>query len=542
MSGAWTRDDLSAFVRGRTIYIRDEHGDALPVPGWLAAHAAAVDTRNSTEAIATLHPDDRVTGINTFLESVASPGVPCAMQVRKKQGGVWGHHRGEWLNLLDDPDVGGVLYAQNQVEGSVVEPPELGDAGEHDAARWMILALDDAGSIAEVSGPAEASLGYTAEEMIGRPPTDFLHRDCVAESVTLWLDLRRTPGGTSSSRRRWIRKDGSEVWMESSYLNREHENAVTPVLVVVWDISERIAQERELDESRSGYRRLADEMRGLAADNEALARDFRLLADEVPSAVFRCDERGWVDFHNSRWQDVVPAGSDPMRLHQVVHDDDHAALESALREVSSGSGARRTIEVRQADGAGSWALTLRSVSAGDDERRAVVGSLDDVTDTVALRDRAERDPLTGLFNRSALLERLAAALADDRWATTVLFVDLDGFKSVNDTHGHDVGDAVLVELARRFGAAVRPGDDVCRVGGDEFVVVCRGFDHEDAPAGLVKRIASCLDEPIVVGDASWSPSASIGSAVPEPGEDAAAVLRRADLAMFEEKRRRGTAR
>lgn len=539
MTGAsWSRSELCELVRGRMIYVRDEHGDNLPVPGWLAACAAAVDTRNSTQAIATLHPDDRVTGINAFLEAVAAPGELRTMQVRKKEDGVWGHHRGDWLNLVHHPDVGGVLYAQQRVEGPPIDPPFEGDAGEHDEARWMILGLDDSGAIAEVSGPAERLLGYRAAEIVGRAPTDFLHSDCVAESVTLWLDLRRTPGATSSSRRRWIRKDGTEVWLESSYLNQEEENALTPVVVVVWDISERMAQERELDESRAGFRRLADEMRELAAENEALASDFRLLADEVPSAVFRCDEHGRVDFHNSRWQDVVGGGADDGRLHSVVHPDDHAQLESTLREVSAGAGARQTFEVRQADGIGSWRVTLRSVRADDQHRRAVVGSLDDVTATVELRHRAERDVLTGLFNRAALVERLSRALLEDRLDTTVLFVDLDGFKSVNDTYGHDAGDAVLVELARRLTGAVRPGDDVCRVGGDEFVVVCRGLGSSGAVPDLVARIEAALVEPIEVANACWEPSASIGTAHPTPGEDASDVLRRADLAMFEAKRER----
>ena len=155
---------------------------------------------------------------------------------------------------------------------------------------------------------------------------------------------------------------------------------------------------------------------------------------------------------------------------------------------------------------------------------------------VALRnagDYAERqrqathDALTGLPNRALVLERLAAALQDPRrraHPVCVAFVDLDGMKVVNDTGGHAAGDALLVEAASRLRAAVRDGDTVARIGGDEFVVLCPGADGDDAEQVRRRLTAALAVQPAVAG--------SVGVVASVPGEDADALLARADDAMY----------
>ena len=120
-----------------------------------------------------------------------------------------------------------------------------------------------------------------------------------------------------------------------------------------------------------------------------------------------------------------------------------------------------------------------AVSAQDiSERRRVEHELRDLTATLA--ERAVRDPLTGLANRTLLHERLRGILARDARAgttTALLFLDLDGFKAINDKHGHAVGDLVLKVVADRLTAVVRPSDTVARLGGDEFVVLVEGAEE-----------------------------------------------------------------
>jgi diguanylate cyclase (GGDEF)-like protein/PAS domain S-box-containing protein len=157
----------------------------------------------------------------------------------------------------------------------------------------------------------------------------------------------------------------------------------------------------------------------------------------------------------------------------------------------------------------------------------------------ALEHRAFHDDLTGLANRALLLDRLhqTSARADRSGARfAVLYVDLDGFKPINDSFGHPTGDAVLVAAAQRLRSVVRAEDTLARLGGDEFAVL---LEHDDvtAHAGAVaKRLLASLREPIEVEGRRVSITASIGIAVADGGEHPLDLLRNADIAMYRAKR------
>ena len=158
-------------------------------------------------------------------------------------------------------------------------------------------------------------------------------------------------------------------------------------------------------------------------------------------------------------------------------------------------------------------------------------------------ESAVHDPLTGLPNRVLLLERLEHALLRSRRSGQVvalLFMDLDQFKAVNDMHGHHVGDALLVAVARRIGGVLRPGDTLARLSGDEFVVLCEELD-EDAQARIVaERIVAALTAPFLVAGAAIDVSASIGIALATSGhDDPKQLLQQADTAMYQVKRKGG---
>ncbi len=182
-----------------------------------------------------------------------------------------------------------------------------------------------------------------------------------------------------------------------------------------------------------------------------------------------------------------------------------------------------------------------AVSAQDiSERRRAEEDLRALT--ASLTERAVRDPLTGLANRTLLEERLRAVLARDARTsetTGVLFLDLDGFKGVNDRHGHAVGDAVLRAVAQRLQSAVRPSDTVARLGGDEFVVLVEGA-VEVGLAALVGRLERAINEPVRIGTLDLKVGVSIGMAVASRGlADAASLLAEADRRMYDAKRRVG---
>jgi diguanylate cyclase (GGDEF)-like protein len=171
---------------------------------------------------------------------------------------------------------------------------------------------------------------------------------------------------------------------------------------------------------------------------------------------------------------------------------------------------------------------------------AVVSHLD-VTRRKRLEQRLEHsashDPLTGFPNRRLLHDRLSVALArrrGDAGAVAVLFCDLDGFKAVNDTLGHADGDDLLSMAAARLEGAVRSGDSLGRVGGDEFAVVCDPADSLD-PGDLAARIEAAFAAPFQLGTHSVQVGISVGWAVGRPGEDPRAVLAAADRHMYERK-------
>jgi diguanylate cyclase (GGDEF)-like protein/PAS domain S-box-containing protein len=154
-----------------------------------------------------------------------------------------------------------------------------------------------------------------------------------------------------------------------------------------------------------------------------------------------------------------------------------------------------------------------------------------------LRHQAEHDSLTGLPNRGTMSRWLTDIGRDELAATAVFFVDLDGFKLLNDSRGHSAGDAVLVEVGRRLRAAVRPADRVSRFGGDEFVVVCRDLPGEEGRAAIAGRIEAALAVPIMYEHEIVTVTASVGVAHGHAElADATDLLRRADAAMYAAKR------
>lgn len=155
-----------------------------------------------------------------------------------------------------------------------------------------------------------------------------------------------------------------------------------------------------------------------------------------------------------------------------------------------------------------------------------------------LAEAAAHDVLTGLPNRGQLMRRLAQdiAAAGDQGCVTVLFIDLDGFKPVNDIHGHDAGDAVLKTVAARMRGALRSSDMVARFGGDEFVIVAGGLTDVRQAEFIAEKLLRVLPQPIFHEGLELSVGASIGiAAYPSAAQDADDLLRAADEAMYDAK-------
>jgi diguanylate cyclase (GGDEF)-like protein len=185
-------------------------------------------------------------------------------------------------------------------------------------------------------------------------------------------------------------------------------------------------------------------------------------------------------------------------------------------------------------------LSLASIASAEYRTRQLSRGLTRLEERLHVLERnAFRDPLTGLPNRTMLQDRIEHALAEAQrhhLTIAVLLLDLDGFKEVNDRNGHEVGDQVLVSLAQRLRRAVRAGDAVARMGGDEFVILLDDLPSRATVVELAERILRAVDEPMVIGARELRVTASIGVATSTGEGTVLDLLRQADTLQYAAKR------
>jgi diguanylate cyclase (GGDEF)-like protein/PAS domain S-box-containing protein len=259
---------------------------------------------------------------------------------------------------------------------------------------------------------------------------------------------------------------------------------------------------------------------------------------------------------SDRWKMLLGYGdalnSDrPDAWFDLVHPDDVARLRREINQHLSGTSPHFENEhrIRHADGSWRWVLTRGLTTRGADGRpRRITGSLSDITDRRVAQERlihdALHDSLTGLPNRALFLDRLTQCLAhlerDPSYACGLLYVDIDRFKLVNDSLSHAAGDRLLIEIARRVGAILRPGDTLARLGGDEFAILLDGAITPSSALDIAARVAGAIAQPLRFERRELSVSASIGIAhnldgCVSPDE----LVRNADIAMYDAKTRGG---
>ncbi|MCD9625346.1 GGDEF domain-containing protein [Rhabdothermincola salaria] len=291
---------------------------------------------------------------------------------------------------------------------------------------------------------------------------------------------------------------------------------------------------------------------------ELQGRDTQLLTvlDGLPIAVMLRDEKGHLLHANPGTErflerlgltvDHIAESPVAMLDHiDVIREDGRPWRPADLPVVSAirdGVSTDAVLGYALPEGGWAWYSARAEPLPLGDGTLGTVLTLDDVTERRALeqelRDAALTDPLTGLANRRALSERLAEAQkrqARHGGVIGLIYLDLDGFKAVNDTWGHDVGDRVLISVGERLRRGTRAIDLPCRIGGDEFVVLCDPLEDPADLADLVRRLRE-LPPLMVPGSRADALTVSIGSVVVERGEGLDTALRRADRSMFQAKR------
>ena len=278
--------------------------------------------------------------------------------------------------------------------------------------------------------------------------------------------------------------------------------------------------------------------------------DYRTLVDNLAVVVFQADATGNWTFLNPAWSQLTGYAADAVAvrtLSDCVHPDDQPACRHFFQSLTEAPRQGRQVELRLLTSAGDvrWVEVFANPTV--DANSLIVGStgmLADITARKAAEARIERlayqDPLTTLPNRTSVLERLDWALAAakrDRRRVAVLFMDLDGFKDINDTFGHHIGDRALREVAQMLRAVIRPYDICVRYAGDEFIVVLAGCGREEAEnkkVELQQAIDRVVFEPRPGNRLPLSISA--GAAVfPHDGDSYESLLAKADSRMYRDK-------
>jgi diguanylate cyclase (GGDEF)-like protein/PAS domain S-box-containing protein len=400
----------------------------------------------------------------------------------------------------------------------------------------FVVFVDARGSVVTGVGAGLGVLGYDASDRRGHHIAEHLHPDDLPPVLEIIERARRQAGYRDVVQVRARRIDGQWLWFEATVI--------------------AVSKHPVLGDGAVLRVRHLDELERQVDPGEPDEERFLSLAEALPSGILSADARGWVVYCNGAAQQILDLPAERVGgrgWFDVVHAEDLAdVMEATGLVISTGAAQQATFRI-QTGLFVRWA-TARFVPlgerAGDRTRRTGwIATIDDITDRrraeSQLAHRATHDPLTDLPNRTLLedrLEQACARLRRDQVPLSVLFVDLDGFKGINDTLGHHAGDEVLREVARRLRRVLRPADTVARLGGDEFVAVCEGLDAPDAEA-VAGRIREAMSVPMLVGGTSLDVGASVGVATSsDEQQEAAELLARADQAMYRRKRGKGAQR
>ncbi len=388
---------------------------------------------------------------------------------------------------------------------------------------------DMTGQITYVNAAGAAMLGYTAEELVGQDASLLHHPDAYRSVVQLRDQASRR--GSASGLVEHRRKDGTTFVAETT-ISQLCDDAGTPIGLVrtVRDVTAELT---------------------LLGDRQAAEQRLQAILLTMRDLVLMIGPTGEASYVSPSFSEAL--GYDPTALvgtniFALVHPDDRqrAAARAAERLGEPPGVPVQPIELRLRTAAGDhlwYEAVANPMPSADGTVAELLVSLRTIHDRKQREDHltwlARTDPLTGLANRLGLLEHLEELLHDElAQPLAVLFVDLDGFKDVNDGFGHQTGDLVLVEVGRRLGSCVRQHDLVARLGGDEFVLLLRSAPA-DLPTTMAERVAVAVSRPFAVAGAELILSASVGVARPEPAASPEEVLLDADRAMYRAKLRRG---
>jgi diguanylate cyclase (GGDEF)-like protein/PAS domain S-box-containing protein len=393
------------------------------------------------------------------------------------------------------------------------------------------MTRDAAGVITSVGETIIELLGWLPEQLVGSPSTSLIHPADQPGAVAAWMDMITSPGRAGIWRGRYKTAKGAWRWVETE--NQFQDGDVPEVITSMKVVS---PDEASLEEQFQAREQLLNQ-----------------LSDALPVGVFQVDLDGHITLTNKSFHLIVgvpPRDSLEAQMSTVLHDD-RPALNTALAkafayESVDGVEIRLRVPTGESPPVATQdrvcLLGLRPLTDGAGEVSGAVGCLSDVTDRARLHDelqiRASIDVLTSCFNRAAAIEVVERTInaRHDGLGRAVIFVDLDGLKAVNDKYGHAAGDQLIVLAADQIRSALRDGDLVGRLGGDEFLVICPRVLNAARAMEIAKRISSALTASMKIGSDTVELRASVGVVWTMEALDTDTLIARADNAMYESKR------
>ncbi|QNN53546.1 PAS domain S-box protein [Nocardioides mesophilus] len=368
-------------------------------------------------------------------------------------------------------------------------------------------------------------LGFTPDELVGSKGISLVHDDDLAAVEAFVGRVVSCPGAVERMTFRVTDSRGEWRWIEETLTNCFDVSSVQGLVANVRDVTSEVEARAALTASERRYRTIVETAQEgvLVLDHDTRV----LFANRKAAAIFGHPR---TKMHRRKLTEFV---------------DSAAAAELQQRVASRAQTGHERYEITYLHpdgGARIFEIAASPISLNAEGATGSLAMISDVTGArrveSELQHRSLHDTLTGLPNRALLNDRLSMALSRQEQgpghaSVAVLSIDLDGFKLINDVHGHEFGDAILIEVAHRLRVASRPVDTVARLGADEFVIVAEGVGV-DAAAALAEHLRKSLLEPIVIDDAAVYVDASIGVALAPP-QSPSSLLRSADAAMYQAK-------
>jgi diguanylate cyclase (GGDEF)-like protein/PAS domain S-box-containing protein len=508
------------------VFAQTTDGQIVPMPASLGMDDYPVLASEGRTGVDLCVAEDRMTLVNAWIRLKAEAVAEARARLRSDPG--------QWqtVRMFDLRNTHGVVLCVVWPCGAPDDPAAAGaQQPVSTAPRFCSRRQDLEGNVLSCDEAYLQMFGYAHEdEVIGHPTFERVHPDDQARLIESWIAMVAT-ARVQMARVRVRREDGDWLWVDTSYHNFLGHDGDGYVLAECIDVSGEMAAQEELQDREELLRRLLEEM---------------------PDGLLQLDDGREVVYHNPRLLEVLhgPAAArsaSSASLEAILfglEDQSREALDGALgRALEQGLSDDVEVRVMRGDGERRQILfKLRPLVRDTGRVTGAIASVHDVTDSARARQELERraasDPLTGAHNRASILALLEHQLAGGEGAA-VVYVDLDRFKAVNDTLGHAAGDEVLLAVSARAREAMRSGDELGRLGGDEFLILLRGATAQDTAMAAALRIGEALRGTYELASGSVELRASVGVALAADAVTTAeALVGMADAAMYRSKQQR----